>query len=165
MLSRLDLASSRMAKAPSKGKPASPRRVRTAGRKAKFPAMKAKSSLKHGGGSRAIFLTLSDGYCIFWRQLADDGFDFLEIFGVEQSCIYPDAPSCQHRLRWKRNFRKDVFPDNDAGGGFYKDPLHGGDEIIDFWKHFADRFTDTMETMGQTSNVKECGVEDLQFLA
>ena len=33
------------------------------------------------------FLTLSDGCCIFWRQLAGDGFDFLEIFGVEQSCI------------------------------------------------------------------------------
>ena len=45
--------------------------------------------------------------------------------------------------------------------------MQGGekDEIIDLWKHFADRFTDTLETMGLTSDVKECGVEDLQFLA
>ena len=108
------------------------------------------------------FLILSNGCCIFWQQLADDGFDFLKFFGVEQSCIYPGSPSCQHRLRWKGNFRTDVFPDNAVGGGFYKDPLHGGDEINDLWKHLADS-TDTKETMGQTSDVKECGVEDLQF--
>ena len=37
------------------------------------------------------FVRLSDGCCVFWQQLADDGFDFLEIFGVEQNCIYLGA--------------------------------------------------------------------------
>ena len=111
------------------------------------------------------FLTLSDGCCIFWRQLADDGFDFLENVGVEQSCIIQVPQLVSTGSGGGGTSRETSFQIMMREGGFYKDPLHSGDKIIDLWKHFADRFTDTMKTMGQTSDVKECGVEDLQFLA
>ena len=110
------------------------------------------------------FLTLFDASCIFWRQLADDGFDFLEMFGVEQSCIYPCAPSCQHRLRGKGNFRTDLFPDNDAAEGAFTKILFMV-ETRSLTSGNISRTDSQTRWRPWSRQVKECGVEDLQFLA